>query len=48
MAACCSSTTRPPTVFANPVNTFVAGFVGSPAMSLIPVEFAVRRRPDGR
>ena len=37
----------PAKVFANPVNTFVAGFVGSPAMSLIPVELAVRRRPDG-
>jgi multiple sugar transport system ATP-binding protein len=30
----------PANVFANPVNTFVAGFVGSPAMSLIPVEIA--------
>ena len=28
----------PETVFANPVNTFVAGFVGSPAMTLIPLE----------
>src|ERR1051325_3512586 len=28
----------PQRVFANPVNTFVAGFVGSPAMSLIPLE----------
>jgi multiple sugar transport system ATP-binding protein len=28
----------PRTVFASPVNTFVAGFVGSPAMSLIPLE----------
>jgi multiple sugar transport system ATP-binding protein len=28
----------PETVFAKPVNTFVAGFVGSPAMSLIPLE----------
>jgi multiple sugar transport system ATP-binding protein len=28
----------PANVFANPVNTFVASFVGSPAMSLIPVE----------
>jgi multiple sugar transport system ATP-binding protein len=26
----------PENVFANPVNTFVAGFVGSPAMSLVP------------
>jgi multiple sugar transport system ATP-binding protein len=30
----------PARVFAEPVNTFVAGFVGSPAMSLIPVEIA--------
>ena len=30
----------PARVFADPVNTFVAGFVGSPAMSLIPVEIA--------
>jgi multiple sugar transport system ATP-binding protein len=30
----------PENVFANPVNTFVAGFVGSPAMSLIPLEAA--------
>jgi multiple sugar transport system ATP-binding protein len=30
----------PATVFSSPVNTFVAGFVGSPAMSLIPVELA--------
>jgi multiple sugar transport system ATP-binding protein len=30
----------PARVFADPVNTFVAGFVGSPAMSLIPVELA--------
>jgi len=28
----------PANVFANPVNTFVASFVGSPAMSLIPLE----------
>jgi multiple sugar transport system ATP-binding protein len=28
----------PPNVFGNPVNTFVASFVGSPAMSLIPTE----------
>ena len=28
----------PAQVFANPVNLFVAGFVGSPAMSLIPLE----------
>ena len=28
----------PENVFNNPVNTFVAGFVGSPAMSLIPAE----------
>ena len=31
---------RPERVFANPVNTFVAGFVGSPAMNLIPVKVA--------
>jgi multiple sugar transport system ATP-binding protein len=30
----------PANVFSNPVNTFVASFVGSPAMSLIPVEVA--------
>ena len=28
----------PANVFAHPANTFVAGFVGSPAMSLIPLE----------
>jgi multiple sugar transport system ATP-binding protein len=28
----------PANVFSNPVNTFVAGFVGSPAMTLIPLE----------
>jgi multiple sugar transport system ATP-binding protein len=28
----------PAEVFAHPVNTFVAGFVGSPAMSLLPLE----------
>jgi multiple sugar transport system ATP-binding protein len=28
----------PANVFANPVNTFVASFVGSPAMSLLPVD----------
>src|SRR3569832_2125213 len=28
----------PAEVFAHPKNTFVAGFVGSPAMSLIPLE----------
>ena len=28
----------PANVFANPVNMFVAGFIGSPAMSLIPLE----------
>jgi multiple sugar transport system ATP-binding protein len=28
----------PAQVFANPVNLFVAGFIGSPAMSLIPLE----------
>ena len=30
----------PAAVFANPVNTFVAGFVGSPAMNLVPLEIA--------
>jgi multiple sugar transport system ATP-binding protein len=30
----------PDRVFANPVNTFVAGFVGSPAMNLIPLKVA--------
>jgi len=30
----------PANVFAHPVNTFVASFVGSPAMSLIPLEAA--------
>jgi multiple sugar transport system ATP-binding protein len=28
----------PDRVFAHPVNTFVAGFIGSPAMSLVPLE----------
>ncbi|MBI4921232.1 MAG: ABC transporter ATP-binding protein [Devosia nanyangense] len=28
----------PDMVFAKPVNTFVAGFIGSPAMSLVPVQ----------
>ena len=36
----------PANVFANPVNTFVAGFVGSPAMSLIPLEVDDQRRRD--
>jgi multiple sugar transport system ATP-binding protein len=35
----------PANVFARPVNTFVASFVGSPAMSLIPVE-AVNKGGD--
>jgi multiple sugar transport system ATP-binding protein len=35
----------PDQVFANPANTFVAGFVGSPAMSLIPLELATT--PEG-
>jgi multiple sugar transport system ATP-binding protein len=35
----------PANVFANPVNMFVASFVGSPAMSLVPLEVASR---DGR
>jgi multiple sugar transport system ATP-binding protein len=43
----------PAKVFADPVNTFVAGFVGSPAMSLVPAEVGtengstVLRSPDG-
>ena len=32
----------PANVFANPVNMFVAGFIGSPAMSLIPLEAETR------
>src|SRR6185295_15363066 len=28
----------PAQIFAHPVNMFVAGFIGSPAMSLIPLE----------
>jgi len=32
----------PANVFASPVNTFVASFVGSPAMSLMPAEVAVK------
>jgi multiple sugar transport system ATP-binding protein len=32
----------PANVFAKPVNTFVASFVGSPAMSLIPVEIVTK------
>jgi multiple sugar transport system ATP-binding protein len=31
---------RPERVFASPVNTFVAGFVGSPAMNLVPAKVA--------
>jgi multiple sugar transport system ATP-binding protein len=31
----------PAQVFANPVNMFVASFIGSPAMSLIPLEAAI-------
>jgi multiple sugar transport system ATP-binding protein len=39
----------PANVFANPLNTFVASFVGSPAMSLIPLEAAgsALRSPEG-
>ena len=43
----------PANVFANPVNMFVANFVGSPAMSLIPLEraseggAAVLKSPEG-
>ena len=32
----------PENVFANPVNTFVASFIGSPAMSLVSLEIAER------
>ncbi|MDW6021596.1 ABC transporter ATP-binding protein [Mesorhizobium sp. BAC0120] len=32
----------PANVFANPVNTFVASFVGSPAMSLMPVDIVAK------
>jgi multiple sugar transport system ATP-binding protein len=32
----------PANVFGNPVNTFVASFVGSPAMSLLPVEVVTK------
>jgi multiple sugar transport system ATP-binding protein len=35
----------PERVFANPVNTFVAGFVGSPAMSLVSAQ--VQATPNG-
>ena len=35
----------PAQVFANPVNMFVASFIGSPAMSLIPLEAST---VDGR
>ncbi len=34
----------PAQVFANPVNMFVASFIGSPAMSLIPLEASTRER----
>ncbi len=43
----------PDRVFAYPLNTFVAGFVGSPAMSLVPLEVAAEggetmlASPDG-
>jgi multiple sugar transport system ATP-binding protein len=44
----------PARVFANPVNMFVAGFIGSPAMSLVPLEAttvdgvtALTSRPEG-
>jgi len=43
----------PAQVFANPVNMFVASFIGSPAMSLVPLEVAsadgrtVLTSPDG-
>ncbi|WP_413989339.1 ABC transporter ATP-binding protein [Labrys okinawensis] len=35
---CLQQFDTPANVFANPVNTFVASFVGSPAMSLVPVD----------
>ncbi len=43
----------PDKVFAQPVNTFVAGFIGSPAMSLVPLEVSEEggttslKSPDG-
>ncbi|GLS20268.1 sugar ABC transporter ATP-binding protein [Labrys miyagiensis] len=37
---CLQQYDTPANVFANPINTFVASFVGSPAMSLIPVDVA--------
>ncbi|WP_375451342.1 ABC transporter ATP-binding protein [uncultured Devosia sp.] len=39
----------PANVFANPINTFVASFVGSPAMSLIPLEISgtALKSPEG-
>jgi multiple sugar transport system ATP-binding protein len=43
----------PDRVFAHPVNTFVAGFIGSPAMSLVPLEIGEEggetklKSPDG-
>ena len=39
----------PANVFTNPVNTFVASFVGSPAMSLIPLEVVgtALKSPEG-
>ncbi len=33
---------RPRAVYRNPANTFVAGFIGSPAMNLVPAEVAGR------
>jgi multiple sugar transport system ATP-binding protein len=38
----CSSTTRRRMSSPNPVNMFVASFVGSPAMSLIPLDASPR------
>lgn len=36
---------RPIELFQNPVNTFVAGFIGSPPMNLVPS--VIRQNPDG-
>ena len=39
---------RPEHVFANPINTFVAGFVGSPSMNLLSAMLVVSVAPDFR
>ena len=38
--ACCSSSTRPQTLYDRPANLFVAGFIGSPAMNFFPGQLA--------